>query len=81
MKTEMGYNHGEHYRLVYDRMCNQGAWLLRCFRWFLSVKYPNGHYEYEGDFGTKKEAMTFLENKGSSTPSALSSSSRRKAEE
>jgi hypothetical protein len=63
MKCELGRVNGIEYKLVYDRMCNQGAWHWRRFRWFLSSKYPDEHFEFEGDFGTKREAMEFLKTR------------------
>ena len=50
---------GRKYMLVHDRMCNQGGWQLRCFRWFLSEWFDN-HWEYLGDFTRKRDVEKFI---------------------
>ena len=59
---EIGRYFGIDYRLSHDRYCN---WLAcdykyrRRLGWFLET-LENNHYEYQGVFHTKKEAMLYI---------------------
>ena len=55
MKTTLYTTKTGQFKAVYDRYCNQGAWDLRAFAWFLSIRLPNNKWEFVGIFRTKKE--------------------------
>jgi len=50
---------GNNYALLHDKMCNQGAWESRAWRWFLFIL--GEEREYVGDFRTKCEARDHIE--------------------
>ena len=60
MKTTLYTTKTGQYKAEYDRYCNQGAWDLRGFAWFLSVRLPDDSWDYLGAFDIKRDLEKYI---------------------
>ena len=56
LKAVSIHRHGKDYHGVYDRMCNQGGYESKAWRWFIWDQC-----EYIGDFASVVEAERYLD--------------------